>query len=75
MIITINPMLAAALLSGSIFGVSYMLGLWRGRGDLDGHVEHVITQMIEMGYLKSRTRSDGEVELIRIDDIDELEAD
>jgi hypothetical protein len=65
MLYYVDPYLAATLLSGAIFFVSYTLGKWRGEGIHEKTIETTIDHLIEEGYLKTKNRPDGEVELLR----------
>jgi hypothetical protein len=64
MIYYIDPYLAATLLSGGIFFVSYMLGKWKGEGNHEKTIEITIDHLIDEGFIKTKRSPDGEVEMI-----------
>jgi hypothetical protein len=64
MIYYIDPYLAATLLSGGIFFVSYMLGKWKGEGNHEKTIEITIDHLIDEGFIKIKRSPDGEVEMI-----------
>ena len=64
MIYYIDPLFAATVLSGGIFFVSYMLGKWRGEGNHEKTIEITIDHLIDEGFIKTKKKPNGEVEMI-----------
>ena len=64
MIYYVDPNLAAALISGGIFFVSYTLGKTRGEGNHEKTIEATIDHLIEEGFIKTKKLPNGEVEMI-----------
>lgn len=64
MLYYVDPYLAAALLSGGIFFVSYMLGKARGEGNHEKTIETTIDHLINEGFIKTKKLPNGEVEMI-----------
>ena len=64
MMIFIDPIYATAIVAGSIFFVSYMLGKWRGEGNHEKTIEITIDHLIDEGFIKTKKKSNGEIEMI-----------
>ena len=64
MIYYVDPNLAAALISGGIFFVSYTLGKSRGEGNHEKTIETTIDHLIDEGFIKTKKLPNGEVEMI-----------
>lgn len=66
--ITINPYIATAIIGGSIFIVSFLLGRWSIPDRTDEIVENTINYLIKDGYLKSTKNIKGEIELLKLEE-------
>ena len=64
MLYYVDPNLAAAVISGGIFFVSYTLGKWRGEGNHEKTIEITIDHLIDEGFIKTKRLPNGEVEMI-----------
>ena len=64
-----DPMLLTAIVGGGIFAVSYALGKSYGQASQETIIEATIDHLINDGYVYSKTDADGELVLVKINDL------
>lgn len=64
-----DPLLLTFLISGGIFLVSYALGRSHGQATQEQIIGATIDHLITDGYLYSRKNEDGDIVLIKINEL------
>lgn len=67
--LVLDPLFLTLIVSGGIFGVSFMLGFWHGRSEREKIAEEMILYLCEEGFLRYRDRGD-EVEIMKLENED-----
>lgn len=62
----IDPLVLTLIVSGGIFGTSFILGFGFGKTEKDRIIEETIKYLCDDGFLKYEDR-DGEIEIIRME--------
>ena len=62
----LDPLFLTLIVSGGIFGVSFMLGFWHGRKEREQIAEEMILYLCEEGFLRYKDRGD-EVEIMKLE--------
>lgn len=69
---TIDALAATAFVGGGIFAVSFLIGYYHCKNNLDALsdqiIENTINYMIDNGYVKTETNDNGDVEIIKLDE-------
>lgn len=64
-----DPMLLTILVGGGIFALGYSLGKSHGQANQETIIEATIDHLIKDGYVYSKKDADGELVLVKINDL------
>jgi hypothetical protein len=69
----IDPLLGTIVTAGGIFVVSYLINREHFRSQYENVIEATIDHLIKDGYIATRRAKDGDVELIPIKDLNNVD--
>jgi len=69
----IDPLLATILTAGGIFVVSYLINRSHFQSQYENVIEATIDHLIKDGYIATRKAKDGDVELIPIKELNNVD--